>query len=97
MKNQPLDRLLRAAATLPNEPPEIPFGFETRVVASWRALPVDPAGVVRLLHRVVFTAVALILLAGAGVYHEFAQSEEHGEIISSDFAIADSAVGGAFE
>jgi hypothetical protein len=91
----PVDRLLRAAAAQPNEPaPEMPFGFDTRVVAQWRASwPADPAEIVRLLRRVVFLAVALIVLASAGAYREFSQSAAAGE----EFAIADSAIGGAFD
>ena len=38
MKDSDLQRLLRAAAeTVSDQPDEMPFGFETRVLADWRA------------------------------------------------------------
>lgn len=99
MNDQQLHRLFRAAAAAAPEESSatMPFGFDTRVVARWNALPADPVAVIRLMHRTVVAALALILLASAGVYYELGQNEEHGEIISSDFAIADSAVGGGIE
>lgn len=101
MKTTPsqIDRLLRAAAAVPNElPPEMPFGFDTRVVALWRASwPGDFAGVARLLRRVMLAAVALIVLASAGVYRELAQSDEPGEPFGDEYAIADSAIGGVLD
>ncbi|MBO0694658.1 MAG: hypothetical protein J2P56_01010, partial [Verrucomicrobia bacterium] len=48
-----LDRLLRSAAEPGDEAPvEMPFGFDTRVVALWRAMGVKPNGVAALLRRV---------------------------------------------
>ena len=89
-----IDRLLQAAASLLPEPaPEMPFGFDTRVVALWRAtLPSDPAAIAHLLRRVMLIAITLILLAGAGAYREFSQVED-----SEGVALTDSAIGGAFE
>lgn len=100
MKRPPssLDRLLRAAAAAsPNEPAaELPFGFESRVLAHWRETwPGDPAGIARLLRRVVYIALALLLLAGAGAYREW--NEEAADSLGNEYAIADSAIGGAFE
>ena len=38
MKNDKIDRLLRSAAKMGEEhPAAMPFGFDTRVVALWRA------------------------------------------------------------
>lgn len=91
----PLDRLLQAAAKVPNEaPPDMPFGFDTRVVALWRAN--DPfLGVTRLLRQVVFVAVTLIVLASAGAWRELNQAGPAGELIGDDYAFADSAISGA--
>ena len=98
MKNhsQSIDRLLRSAATAPAEPvPGMPFGFDTRVVAQWRATwPTDPAGVARLLQRVMYLAVALIVLASAGAYREFRHTDDK---FGDDYAIADTAIGGVFD
>lgn len=95
----PIDRLLRAAACSPNEPvAEMPFGFDTRVVALWRgSWPGDPAGVARLLRRVILIAASLIVLASAGAYRELTQGVDPGEPFGDDYALADSAIGGVFE
>lgn len=89
-----IDRLLQAVASLPPEPaPEMPFGFDTRVVALWRAtLPSDPAAIAHLLRQVILIAVTLIVLAGAGAYGEFSQLDD-----TDGFALTDAAIGGAFE
>jgi hypothetical protein len=53
MKDHEIDRLLRSAAKTGDEAPaEMPFGFDTRVVALWRALGVKPNGIASLLRRV---------------------------------------------
>jgi hypothetical protein len=94
----PLDRLLRAAAAaaprvLPND---MPFGFDTRVLASWRAeLKSDLVDFGRLLRRVVLLSLGVIALATAGVYHDLSQSEELGDAPGDEYAIADSAIGNA--
>ena len=100
MKNlSQIDRLLRAAAVLPNEQPaELPFGFETRVVARWRAVAQGEfAGVNYLLRRVMLMAVAVIVLGSAGAYREVSAGDEQAEPLHNDYAIADTAIGGAFE
>jgi hypothetical protein len=90
-----IDRLLRSAAAAPAEPiPAMPFGFDTRVVAQWRASwPNDSAGVARLLRRVMLLSMGLIVLASAGAYGEFQQSDEP---FADEYAIADTAIGGVF-
>lgn len=92
----PIDRLLRSAAAAPNEPiPAMPFGFDTRVIAQWRASwPNDPAAIAALLRRVVFLALALIVLASAGAYRELYQNDEP---FGDEYAIADSAIGGVID
>lgn len=91
-------RLLRAAASVPNEPaPEMPFGFDTRVVALWRAsLPSDPAEIGRLLRRVMLVAASLIVLATAGAYRELHDGDEAAEPFGNEFSIADTAISGVF-
>lgn len=89
-----IDRLLQASAALPPEPDAaMPFGFDTRVVALWRAsLPSDPVAIIHLLRRVMFIAVTLIVLASAGAYREFSQADD-----SDGYALIDSAIRGAFD
>src|SRR4051812_17578943 len=75
MKNDDLDRLLRSAANIPEERvDELPFGFETRVVASWRSgapFGDDVAEITRFLRRAGAIGLAIVVLAGATAYRQF--------------------------
>lgn len=95
--HDPLDRLFRAAANAPDEPAtKLPFGFETKAIAHWRGtLAADPAGLIRLLRRVMVMSLALIVLAGAGAYRELNPGDDHGDLSTN--TVADAAIGGAFE
>jgi len=99
MKDFDLQRLLRAAAeTVSDQADEMPFGFETRVLAHWRAgLASDFVDVGRLLRRVVLLSLAVIALAGAGTYHELRQSDDPDEPNEDEYTIVDSAIGSALE
>jgi hypothetical protein len=99
MKDTDLERLLHAAAeTVSDQPNEMPFGFETRVLAAWRAdLTCDFVDVGRLLRRVVLLSLAVIALASTGTYRELRQSDDSGESDSDEYAIVDSAIGSALE
>ncbi len=99
MKDSALDRLLRAAAaTSRDQPNEMPFGFETRVLAGWRSgLDHDFVHLGRLLRRVVLLSLAVIALASVGVYHELRQSEYPGEPFLDQYEIADTAISIAVE
>jgi hypothetical protein len=94
-----LDRLLRAAAGVPNGPLDaIPFGFETRMVARWRAgWNGEFADLTLFLRRVVLMSLGVIVLAGAGAYQELRQADDFGEPFSDGYAIADSVIGVAFD
>src|SRR5439155_13738569 len=71
MKDVDLDRLLRAAAqTKEDAPAEMPFGFDTRVVALSRRNG-NGALFGALLRRVAFAATAVIVLASPGPYFQF--------------------------
>jgi hypothetical protein len=99
MKDSDLQRLLRAAAeTVSDQPDKMPFGFETRVLADWRAgLTRDFVDVGRLLRRVVVLSLAVIALASAGAYHELRQSDDPDASNDDEYAIVDSAIGNALE
>jgi hypothetical protein len=99
MKDSDLERLLHAAAeTVSDQPNEMPFGFDTRVLAGWRRdLTYDFADVGHLLRRVVVLSLAVIAIASAGTYHELRQSDDPGESNSDEYAIVDSAIGSALE
>jgi len=89
-----IDRLLRAAALAKEEAPlDAPFGFDTRVVALWRAKEKAASlGLARLVRRVALIAIAVAVVAGAGAYRETGQSRESNEPLANEFAIADSAI-----
>jgi hypothetical protein len=86
-----LERLLRSAARTKDEAPiEMPFGFDTRVVALSRRN--GNGGVVaKLLRRVALAAAAVILFASTGAYLESRNSETT-DAFGNEFAIADSAI-----
>jgi hypothetical protein len=93
MKDQKIDRLLRSAASAGEEaPPEMPFGFDTRVVALWRAATPNGNGVMRLLRRVAVLSAAVIVLSTIAAVREANESREIRESLTNEFAIADSAI-----
>lgn len=93
-----LDRLLRAAARAGSSSPnEMPFGFDTRVLAGWRSdRKRDLVDLRALLRRVVLVSLGVIVLATAGVYHELRQNDEMGDPLTNEYAIADAAIGSVF-
>ena len=85
-----LDRLLHSAAQIKDDAPaEMPFGFDTRVVALSRRNGNGPA-VAGLLRRVALVAAAVIVLATAGAYLEFNRNGD-AIVVGNEFSIADSA------
>ena len=93
MKNEQIDRLLRSAAQADEEvPAEMPFGFDTRVVALWRAGTPKANGVMQLLRRVAVLSMAVIVISTIAAIREANQSREIRESFTNEFAIADSAI-----
>jgi hypothetical protein len=93
MKNEKIDRLLRSAIQAGDEvPATMPFGFDTRVVALWRAASPQGNGVVRLIRRVAVLSAAVIVVSTIAAVREANQSREIGESLANEFAIADSAI-----
>lgn len=94
MKNIDLDRLLKSAAERgEGNSIEMPFGFDTRVVALWRANANGAArGLSAFLRRITLVATAVTLLAAAGVYYQINQNRELSEPSANEFAIADSII-----
>lgn len=95
-----LQRLLKTAAKARiEEPASPPFGFDTRVVALWRAGNgrIAPNGVVRLVRRVAVLAAFVILASGAGSFHEFRATRDIVEPGANEFAIVDSAIQSEFD
>ena len=93
MKNEQIDRLLRSAAQAGDETPgAMPFGFDTRVVALWRAGTPKANGVMQLLRRVAVLSIAVIVISTIAAVREATQSRELRESFANEFAIADSAI-----
>jgi hypothetical protein len=93
MKKEQIDWLLRSAAQGDAEvPAEMPFGFDTRVVALWRAGAPKANGVMQLLRRVAVLSIAVIVISTIAAIREANQSREIRESFANEFAIADSAI-----
>ena len=95
-----LFRLLRSAAGAPDAVPETPFGFETRVVALWRAAngEANSAGeLTRVVRRVGAVALVVLALAGIGAYQQFADYEARSTPQTNEYAIADNAIQTEFQ
>ncbi len=93
MKNEQIDRLLQSAAQADEEvPATMPFGFDTRVVALWRAGMPKANGVMQLLRRVAVLSMAVIVISTIAAIREANQSREIRESFTNEFAIADSAI-----
>jgi len=93
MKDEKIDRLLRSAAQVRKETEAaMPFGFDTRVVALWRAAVPRLNGVTSLVRRVALLSAAVIVISTIAAVREASQSHEIGESFTNEFAIADSAI-----
>ena len=93
MKAHNIDRLLGSAAQVrEEEPSSMPFGFDTRVIALWRAALPTSNGVVSLVRRVALLALAVIVISTIAAVREANQSREIGESFTNEFAIADTAI-----
>jgi hypothetical protein len=92
MKDVDVDRLLRNAVRAKDDAPlEMPFGFDTRVIALSRRNG-NGAAFGALLSRVALVAAAVIVFATVGTWFEFNQNGDTIEGIGNEFAIADSAI-----
>jgi len=90
MKNpdEILDRLFRAA-TAPMPPAEMPFGFDTRVLALARASSPNGSAIIALFaQRAAMIALAIIALASVGVYRASTSNDD----LPAEYAMADNAI-----
>jgi hypothetical protein len=93
MKDHEIDRLLRSAARAGDEAPiKMPFGFDTRVVALWRAMADKPNGIASLLRRVALLAAVVIAISTLAAVREIKQSREQYSDFTNEVAIADTAI-----
>ena len=93
MKSDNIDRVLRSAAQRGEEnPAAMPFGFDTRVVALWRAALPTSNGLMRLLRRVAVLSAAVIIISTLAAVREARQSRQQYSELTNEFAIADRAI-----
>jgi hypothetical protein len=97
-RDHTVERLLRSAGQVGDEKVSAPFGFETRIVALWRAgNPLAGGnGIVRLVRRVAVLAACVILISGAASFREFSETRDIFEPGADELAIADSAIQSEF-
>lgn len=92
-----LDRLLRSAWQAPLPEAEVPFGFETRVVAKWRSgagpgSGLDLADLSRFLRGAGAIACAVLVVAGAAAYRQYREEARFAAVTTNEYAIVDSAI-----
>jgi len=96
MKATDLDRLFRSAAHASEAvASEVPYGFETRVVAQWRPGKnggLDLAELSRFLRRAGAIASAVLILAGAAAYRQYRDETKFAALATNEYMIADSAI-----
>jgi hypothetical protein len=87
-RDEILDRLFRAATT-PAPPGEMPFGFDTRVLALARELPPNGSAIIALFaRRATMIALTVIALATAGVYRASSSNSD----LPAEYAVVDNAI-----
>lgn len=97
MKHEKIDRLLRSAAQAPDTTSAaMPFGFDTRVVALWRAGAMKPNGVTLLLRRVALLSAAVIVVSTIAAVQQARENRDVGDSFTNEYAIADSAIQAEF-
>ena len=96
MRDPDIDRLLRSAGRSPQPEAEVPFGFETGVVARWRAgkriSGNDLADLSHFLRGAGAIACAVLVVAGAAAYRQYREESRFAALTTNEYAIADSAI-----
>jgi hypothetical protein len=87
-RDEILDRLFRAASA-PVPPAEMPFGFDTRVLALARESSPNGSALIALFaRRAAMIALAVIALASVGVYRASTSNND----LPAEYAMADTAI-----
>jgi hypothetical protein len=95
MKSADVDRLLRSAGQTQEPDSEIPFGFETSVVARWRSgqgAGSDFADLSRFLRGAGAIACGVVVIAGAAAWRQYREETRFASLATNEYAIADSAI-----
>jgi hypothetical protein len=87
-RDEILDRLFRAAAG-PTPPAEMPFGFDTRVLALAHELPANGSAIIALFaRRAAMISLAVIALATAGVFRASSSNSD----LPAEYEVVDTAI-----
>ena len=87
-RDEMLNRLFRAAVSHDTSP-EMPFGFDSRVIALARERGQNGSAVIALLaRRAALLAIAVIVVSAAGVY----QLSNSTNDLQSEYTMADNAI-----
>ncbi|MGI8819906.1 MAG: hypothetical protein ACR2ID_03405 [Chthoniobacterales bacterium] len=92
MRAPDLERLWRAAGVLPEVDPEMPYGFDTRVLALARGTRREASQLRRLLQRIAVAAAVVAACASAAAYWQMSENDELGEPLTNAYAFADNAI-----
>jgi hypothetical protein len=89
-----LTRLLQSASQQADDVPATPpFGFETRVVAQWRALAPNGNGLSALVRRVALIATAVIVVSSSAMIYAIRNNRDRfSEPLTNEFALAEYAI-----
>jgi hypothetical protein len=94
-----VDRLLSAARCVrPLDVPEMPFAFDTRIVALARAATSQPPhnfAIARLLRNVTIVALLIFATATAGAYWQFYNNRAAADSALTAYVMADRAISSA--
>jgi hypothetical protein len=93
-RNARSTRLLKLAAVVKDDTLiEVPFGFDTRIVARWREMKQDDnSELARFVRRVALAAIAITVLSGVATYRLANEDDESSEPLTNDYALVDSAI-----
>ena len=96
MRDTDLDRLLRVAKTGDQTPAEMPFGFDTRVLArargETRERGSDVWPLVRLFRRIATAGSIIAVCAGAAAFWQLSDNDELDETTANAYAMADGVI-----
>jgi hypothetical protein len=83
-----LVRLLKSAAQAPrDEPAEMPFGFDTRVLAHWRSTQTDDSGNRMMVFRWALSCSLVLMLGSVAFSYKTLTTP-----VSTEFVVANSAI-----
>ena len=97
MRDPDLERLLRAAGKAKDESPaEMPFGFDTRVLATLRAARGENGAsawsTLRFVRRIATAASVVAVCLGAAAYWQLEENDDFEVPTVNAYAIADSVI-----